>query len=170
MRAPRFLHRRASVGNMARVSVGAARAADFMRTVTEGQRLDDDAGPGSDRNFGLVMAGAATVFGSMPLLRAHAPHWWLLALAVAFAALALIAPRLLFPLNYGWYRFGLLLHRVISPLVIGAVFFLCVTPIGVIMRLFGKDVLSLRRRDDLASYWIVREPPGPAPGTMPNQF
>ena len=141
-----------------------------MRTVTEGQRSEDDVRPGSDRNFGLVMAAAAAVFGCLPLLRAATPHWWLLALAVTFAALALLAPRLLFPLNYAWFRFGLLLHRVISPLVIGAVFFLCVTPIGVMMRLFGKDVLSLRRRDDLSSYWIVREPPGPEPGTMTNQF
>ena len=55
-------------------------------------------------------------------------------------------------------------------LVIGAVFFLCVTPIGLILRLVGKDVLSLRRRADLSSYWIARDPPGPAPGTMTNQF
>ena len=141
-----------------------------MRAVTEGQRSEDDVRPGSDRNFGLVMAAAAAVFGCLPLVRAAAPHWWLLALAAAFVALALFAPRVLFPLNYVWFRFGLLLHRVISPLVIGAVFFLCVTPIGVIMRLLGKDVLSLRRRDDLSSYWIVREPPGPERGTMTNQF
>ena len=141
-----------------------------MRAVTEGQRSEDDVRPGSDRNFGLVMAAAAAVFGCLPLMRAAAPHWWLLALAAAVASLALFAPRMLFPLNYVWFRFGLLLHRVISPLVIGAVFFLCVTPIGVIMRLLGKDVLSLRRRDDLSSYWIVRSPPGPERGTMTNQF
>ena len=141
-----------------------------MRSVTEGQRTEDDVRPGSDRNFGLVMAAAATVFGCLPLLRAAAPHWWLLGVAVAFAALALIVPRALFPLNYAWFRLGLLLHRVISPVIIGAVFFLCVTPIGVMLRLFGKDVLSLRRRADLPSYWIVRDPPGPEPGTMTNQF
>ncbi len=141
-----------------------------MRAVTEGQRSEEEVRLGSDRNFGLVMAAAAAVFGCLPLLRGAAPHWWLLAVAVVFAALSLAVPRVLFPLNYVWFRFGLLLHRVISPLVIGAVFFLCVTPIGVIMRLFGKDVLSLRRRDDLASYWIEREPPGPEPGTMTNQF
>jgi hypothetical protein len=145
-------------------------AGEIMRAVTEGQRSDDDVSPGSDRNFGLVMAVAAALFGCLPLLRAAPPHWWLLGLSAAFAASALLAPRLLFPLNYIWFRFGLLLHRVISPLVIGAIFFLCVTPIGVIMRLLGKDVLSLRRRDDLSSYWIVREPPGPDPGTMTNQF
>jgi hypothetical protein len=155
-----------------------------MRSVTEGQRTAEDLRPGSDRNFGLVMAAAAAIFGCLPLL-GHAaavilgrrpllplatPHWWLIGVAVAFAALAFFVPRALYPLNYVWFRFGLLLHRVMSPLIIGAVFFLCVTPIGLLMRLFGKDVLSLRRRTDLPSYWIVRDPPGPEPGTMTNQF
>ena len=116
--------------------------------------------------MGAVLAGLA----SLPLLRGAAPHWRLLAAAALFAAMAVSAPRALFPLNYVWFRFGLLLHRVISPVVIGGVFFLCVTPIGFLLRLFGKDVLSLRRRDDLTSYWIVRDPPGPEAGTMINQF
>jgi hypothetical protein len=141
-----------------------------MRSVTEGHRQADENKPGSDRNFGLVMAAAAAVLGSLPLLRGAPPHWWLLAVAIVFALLGLAAPRVLFPLNYVWFRFGLLLHRVISPIVIGAVFFLCVTPIGVIMRLLGKDVLSLHRRADLPSYWIVRDPPGPEPGSMTDQF
>jgi hypothetical protein len=141
-----------------------------MRVATEGHRTADDTKPGSDRNFGLVMAAAATLFGCLPLLRAAPPHWALLGVAAAFAALSLLAPRVLFPLNYVWFRFGLLLHRVISPMVIGAVFFLCVTPIGLLLRMFGKDVLSLRRRADLPSYWIVRDPPGPEAGTMTNQF
>jgi Saxitoxin biosynthesis operon protein SxtJ len=141
-----------------------------MRSVTEGERTEEEVRPGSDRNFGLVMAGAAAIFGGLPLLRLAAPHWWLLGVAIAFAALALLMPRALQPLNYAWFRFGLLLHRVVSPVIIGAVFFLCVTPIGLLMRLFGKDVLSLRHRSDLPSYWIVRDPPGPEPGTMTNQF
>jgi hypothetical protein len=141
-----------------------------MRVVTEGHRAVDETKPGSDRNFGLVMAAAAAIFGCLPLLRLAAPHWWLIGVAVAFAALAVTVPRALHPLNYVWFRLGLLLHRIMSPLIIGAVFFLCVTPIGLIMRLFGKDVLSLRRRADLPSYWIVRDPPGPEPGTMINQF
>src|ERR1700722_459732 len=136
-----------------------------MRSVTEGERLADETKLGSDRNFGLVMAGFIGFLGSLPLLRGHAPHWIYLAVAAVLAALAIIAPRVLFPFNYVWFRFGLLLHRIVSPLVIGAVFFLCVTPIGVIMRLLGKDVLSLRRRADLPSYWITRDPPGPEPET-----
>ena len=141
-----------------------------MRAVTEGQGLEDETKPGSDRNFGLVMAGAAAILGALPLLRGAVPHWYLLGIAAVFAALALAVPRVLFPLNYLWFRFGLLLHRVISPIVIGAVFFLCVTPTGVVMRWLGKDLMQLRRRDDLSSYWFVRDPPGPAPGTMKDQF
>ncbi|HLH89433.1 MAG TPA: SxtJ family membrane protein [Xanthobacteraceae bacterium] len=141
-----------------------------MRSVTEGHRQADDIKPGSDRNFGLVMAAAAAILGALPLLRGGTPHWYLLGGAAAFAILAFAVPRALFPLNYLWFRFGLLLHRVISPIVIGAVFFLCVTPTGVIMRWLGKDLMQLRRRDDLSSYWIMRDPPGPAPGTMTDQF
>jgi hypothetical protein len=141
-----------------------------MRAITEGHRAVDETGPGSNRSFGLVMAAAAAIFGCLPLLRLAPPHWWLIGIAVAFAAFALVVPRALYPLNYLWFRLGLLLHRVMSPLIIGAVFFLCVTPIGLILRLVGKDVLSLRRRADLASYWIARDPPGPEPGTMTNQF
>jgi hypothetical protein len=141
-----------------------------MRTVTEGQRLAEKNTPGSDRNFGLTMAVVAAILGSLPLLRGAAPHWVLLIVAVVFAILGFAAPGALYPLNYVWFRLGLLLHHVMSPIVIGAVFFLCVTPIGVIMRMLGKDVLSLRRRADLESYWIVRDPPGPEPGTMTNQF
>ena len=141
-----------------------------MRSVTEGQRTEEELRPGSDRNFGLVMAAAAAIFGCLPLLRLAAPHWWLIGVAVAFAALALVIPRALYPLNYVWFRLGLLLHRVMSPLIMGVVFFLCVTPIAWIMRLRGKDVLSLSRRPDLSSYWIPRRPPPPAAETMKLQF
>jgi len=141
-----------------------------MRSVTEGQPQAEQGKPGSDRNFGLTMAAVAAILGSLPILRGAAPHWVLLIVAAVFAVVSLAVPRLLFPLNYVWFRFGVFLHHIMSPIVIGAVFFLCVTPIGMIMRMLGKDVLSLRRRPDLPSYWIVRDPPGPEPGTMTNQF
>src|ERR1051325_840007 len=107
---------------------GQARVYPAMRSVTEGHRTEAELRPGPDRNFGLVRAAAAAILGCLPLLRLGAPHWWLLAAAVAFAALALIIPRALHPLNYLWFRLGLLLHPVMSPLLIGARFFLCVTP------------------------------------------
>ena len=73
-------------------------------------------------------------------------------------------------MNRAWLALGLLLHKVVSPLVMGVIFFLCVTPTAWIMRLRGKDVLSLSRRSDLSSYWIVRERQPPDPDTMKRQF
>jgi len=74
------------------------------------------------------------------------------------------------PLNRLWLRFGLLLHAVMNPLIMGLLFYGTVMPIGLLMRLFGKDPLNLKRDAQASSYWIMRTPPGPAPDTMSNQF
>ena len=96
-------------------------------------------------------------------------HYWF-PLTALFVVLAYAAPRVLAPLNRLWAKFGLLLHIIISPLILGILFYACVTPIGFLMRLTGKD--PMRRKFDPAvkSYWITREPPGPAPETFRNQF
>jgi hypothetical protein len=141
-----------------------------MATALDPSTKAAEPGPGSERTFGLVFAGLFALIACRPLLHREAPTWWALALAVAFAIAALAAPGTLRPLNWLWHRFGLLLHRVVSPLVMGAIFFLAVTPVALIMRLRGKDVLGLHRRRDLASYWIVRETTGTAPDTMKRQF
>jgi hypothetical protein len=117
-----------------------------------------------------VFAAMFGIVAGLPLLRLQSPRWWALGLAAVFALLALIRPDFLHPLNRAWLALGRLLHRVVSPLVMGAVFFLCVTPIAWIMRLRGSDVLSLKRRPDLSSYWITREPSPPAAETMKRQF
>src|ERR1044072_7533693 len=83
-------------------------------------------------------------------------------LAAALVLLAFAKARLLRPLNYLWFRFGMLLARVVNPVVMGAVFFLCVTPIALFMRGRNKELLSLRWRRDDNTYWITREPAGPA--------
>ena len=130
-------------------------------------------GPGpesSDRSFGLVFAAVFSVVGGVPLLRLEQPRWWAFGVAALFALLAVLWPDLLHPLNRAWLALGRLLHRVVSPLVMSAVFFLCVTPVAWIMRLRGKDVLSLARRPDLPSYWIAREPSPPPSETMKRQF
>ena len=91
--------------------------------------------------------------------------------AAAFAVLALVQPQLLHLLNRAWLAFGRLLHRIVSPLVMGMLFFAAVTPTGWLMRLRGHDLLSLKRRPELKSYWIRREAESqPAPETMKNQF
>ena len=74
------------------------------------------------------------------------------------------------PLNRVWLRLGLVLYKVVNPVAMGLVFFTTVVPIGLMMRALGKDPLRLKRDASAASYWIMRDPPGPAPDTMKNQF
>lgn len=127
--------------------------------------------PGSsDRAFGLVFCAVFVVVGLWLLTTSKAPSWWAFALAAVFALLAVTRPRTLAPLNRVWAAFGLMLHKLISPLLMGVIFFGVVTPIGLFMRLIGKDVLKLRWRADVDSYWIERETPGPERAGMKKQF
>lgn len=125
---------------------------------------------GSDRSFGLVFAVVFALVGLAPLRHGAEPRLWALALAVTFLVAALAAPGMLRPLNRLWFRFGLLLHHVVTPVVMGLLFFVVVTPVGLLMRATGKDPLRLRRDSAAASYWIERQPPGPAPASMRQQF
>ena len=124
----------------------------------------------SDRGFGLVFAGALGLIGAVRLWRGHpGAAWWLL-VAALFLLVALSRPALLAPLNRLWLKLGLLLYGVVNPVVMAILFYLCVMPIGLLMRLLGKDLLRLKFDPKGESYWIERRPPGPAPDTMPNQF
>jgi hypothetical protein len=89
---------------------------------------------------------------------------------VAFAAAALARPSLLAPLNRAWTRLGLLLFHVVNPVVMFLLYALAIVPVGAVMRLMRKDPLRLRFEPEAASYWLTREPPGPAPETMKDQF
>jgi hypothetical protein len=142
-----------------------------VATALEPKRAAEAERQGSDRSFGYVFAVVFALIGLYPLIYFTAPLWWSLAIAVAFAAVAALAPHCLGPLNRAWLAFGRLLHRIVSPLVMGAIFFLIVTPTGLIMRLRRHDLLSLRRRPDLSSYWIEREPAALPPAeTLKKQF
>jgi hypothetical protein len=123
-----------------------------------------------DRQLGLVFTVVFAVIGAWPLLGGRPVRWWSLGVAAVFLAVALLAPRLLAPLNRVWLWIGLLMHKVVSPVVLGLVFFSTVTPIGLLLRALGKDPLRLRLEPDAPSYWIERRPPGPAGHTMSNQF
>lgn len=124
----------------------------------------------SDRSFGFVFAIVFAVIGLWPLLSSGGPRLWALAIGAGFLAVALVRPALLAAPNRLWMRLGLLLNRIVSPLVLGIVFYLVVTPMGLAMRLAGKDPLRLKPREPGASYWIGREPPGPSPESLRNQF
>ena len=124
----------------------------------------------SDRNFGLVFSGVFLLIGVAPLAFGHAVHVWSLIAAAAFGVVAAAAPGLLAPLNRVWTRFGLLLHKVVSPVVLGIMFFLVITPMGFLMRLFGKDPLRLRIDRGASTYWIGRTPSAPSAGSFIDQF
>ena len=125
----------------------------------------------SDRSFGFVFAGVFTVLTLLKLWRGWTDWGYLwLGLAIAFALAAAAAPSVLAPLNRIWLKIGLALHKVMTPLIMGLLFFLVVTPIGLIMRATGKDLLRLKRTGAEKSYWIDRTQPGPAPDMMKNQF
>ncbi|MBF0285383.1 MAG: hypothetical protein HQL51_13105 [Magnetococcales bacterium] len=126
--------------------------------------------PGSERSFGLVFTAFFALVGGWPLLHGGVPRLWAGVAAGVFLVLALAWPRGLAPLNRLWFHFGLLLHRVMTPLVMGILFFAVFTPMGVVMRLLGKDPLRLRLDPKASSYWIPRDPPGPAPESMKHQF
>jgi hypothetical protein len=132
-------------------------------------REDDVVGP-SDRGFGLTLAAVCGVVGVVRLTLGHSYAEWWLAAAALLLALAFGWPAALAPLNRLWLRLGLVLYKVMNPLVMGLVFFTTVVPIGLVLRALGKDPLRLRREPGAASYWIRREPPGPEPDTMKQQF
>jgi hypothetical protein len=125
---------------------------------------------GSDRSFGLVMALALAAVTALNGWHSGKLWPWTGGLAALFVAAALLRPSVLHPLNLVWLRFGLLLHKVVNPVVMALLFYGTVLPTGLIMRLMGKDLLRLKRQPDADSYWIVRQPPGPSPETMRDQF
>ncbi len=124
----------------------------------------------SNRSFGVVFAAVFAIVALWPLTHAGVARVWAVAIAVAFLAVALARPSLLAPLNRAWTAFGLLLHKITNPLIMGLVFYGAVTPTALIMRALGKDPLRRRFDRDATSYWIEREPPGPEPDSMNRQF
>lgn len=124
----------------------------------------------SDRTFGLVFAGVFLVLAGMPLFHGEPMRWWSVGVAGVFALAALLRPSLLAGLNRLWLKLGLLLGKITSPIALGILFYGVVTPLGAAIRLNGKDPLRLKFDHGADSYWIPRDPPGPPPGSMNNQF
>src|SRR5690348_12335896 len=99
---------------------------------------------GSERNFGLVFAGLCAVVAGVNWWHGNTRFWAWASAAVIFAAIALAAPRLLRPLNIVWFKLGMLLHHIVSPVVLGLMFFAVFTPVGWCMRAMRKRPLHLR--------------------------
>jgi hypothetical protein len=123
----------------------------------------------SNRSFGLVLAAAFALLALWPVLRHRPIRWWALAISLFFLVPALVRPALLGRLNRLWMQLGIALGRIVSPVVTGILFFLVFTPIAYLSRR-NKDPLRLRFEPDAETYWLHRDPPGPPPESMANQF
>ena len=121
---------------------------------------------GSNRSFGIVFFIVFLLVSLYPLLNEGHPRIWSLIISLIFLILGLLNSNLLTPLNKIWFKFGIFLGKLISPLVMGIIFFLVVTPIGLLMRMIGKDLLSLRFNTK-KSYWIEKDG---LKSKMKNQF
>jgi hypothetical protein len=130
---------------------------------------DDVQKPASSRSFGYLLAGVCVIVAVLSYW-AHGRAWLYWGIAAALLlVIAIAVPRLLAPLKRVWLRLGKLLHLVASPLILSTVYFLVFIPTGAIVRLFGKDLLALKRDRVATSYWIERMG-GPAPESLKDQF
>ena len=120
----------------------------------------------SNRSFGIVFFIVFLLIALYPLLKGNDLRIWSLVISFIFLALGLINSKILTPLNRLWFKFGLVLGKFISPLIMGIIFFLVVTPIGIIMRLLKKDLLNLKYNKK-ETYWIIKSGPK---SKMKNQF
>src|SRR5215471_7570033 len=125
---------------------------------------------GSDRNFGLTFAAVFMLVALWPIVHGAPPRYWAIAVAIVFLVAGLLWPALLLPLKRVWFRLGLSLHRVVNPVLMFLIYYGAIVPIGLVLRALGKDLLRLGGDHSAPSYWIARDPPGPADGSMAKQF
>lgn len=125
----------------------------------------------SNRTFGLLFIGVFAILGAYGLWRG-----WSTELVKAFfivsallLVVTLLVPKLLTPFNKAWYQLGLLMGKVVSPIVLGVIFFIIITPVAIVTKLAGRDALKLRKQN-VDSHWIDRKPPGPEPESFKEQF
>ena len=121
----------------------------------------------SNRNFGLVFFIVFLLIALWPLLEKNEVRYWSIFISLIFLILGFINSAILTPLNRIWFMFGTQLGKIISPLVMGIIFFFLVTPIGLVMRILGKDVLNLKFNKSGKSYWIQKSD---LKSKMKNQF
>ena len=121
----------------------------------------------SNRSFGILFFLVFLGFGLWPLTKEMSPNIYLIIISVIFLILGLLNSKLLSPLNNLWIKFGEILGKVIAPIVMAVVYFLILTPISLLVRLFGKDLIEMKFNNNIKSYWIKRKK---NLGTMDKQF
>jgi len=120
----------------------------------------------SNKNFGLLFFAILTIYSVWPLFNSNDLRIFPLIVGLIFLALSFLNPRLLQPLNLAWVKFGDILGKIVAPIIMFIIFFLVITPIGLFMRLIGKDLLKIKFSDN-NSYWIKRDK---KVGSMKRQF
>ena len=126
--------------------------------------------PGSDRSFGLIVGGVLAAIAGYQFLNSAQYYLWFAIPGAVLILLGLIAPSTLHTLNILWMKLGLLLGRIVTPIVMFLVYVITIVPIGLMLRLSGKNLLQLKQNADTDSYWIARTPHGPAPDSLKDQF
>tara|TARA_Y100000816_G_C25956427_1_gene499054 strand:- start:380 stop:772 length:393 start_codon:yes stop_codon:yes gene_type:complete len=121
---------------------------------------------GSNKSFGIVFFIVFLIIATYPLLNDNSIRLWSLIIGIIFLILGIINSKVLTPFNILWIKFGLLLGKVVSPIIMGFVFFGVVTPISIIMKLLRKDLLYLKRNKK-ETYWLKKEE---NKSNMKNQF
>ena len=125
---------------------------------------------GSERSFGWVFAAVFLIIGLMPLTKGREAHGWAVFMGGGLVAVAIVIPKILAVPNRLWFCLGLWLQTLISPLIMGLLFYGVLFPTGLLLRITGKDLLRLKWQKDAKTYWIHRTPPGPPPASMRDQF
>ena len=123
--------------------------------------------PGSNRSFGLVFACFFAIIGLWPMFANNEIRLWAILVALLFLFLALLTPSILVPLNWIWFKFGLLLGAIITPLVMAVFFLFVVFPISIGLKILNRDNTTNRINNEVESYWIKR---GKQPGSMNKQY
>ena len=129
-------------------------------------KKNNDIKIGSNRSFGIVFFIVFLLIAIYPLSNNEEIRLWSLFLSFLFLVLGIFNSKILSPLNKIWFKFGIFLGKIISPIVMGIIFFIVVTPIGLLMRLLKKDLLNLKFTNEY-SYWIEKNGPK---SIMKNQF
>jgi hypothetical protein len=124
----------------------------------------------SNRSFGLLIGGVLLLVASLHYWKSRPDHFVWLVIGLVFVAVALLMPHILSPLRRLWLKLGHLMGMVISPVILALMYVLAIVVTGVLIRLFGKDLLSLKLKPEAASYWIKRNPPGPELKSLADQF
>tara|TARA_B100001173_G_C15847131_1_gene487150 strand:- start:27 stop:413 length:387 start_codon:yes stop_codon:yes gene_type:complete len=128
--------------------------------------MNSEKNKSTNRSFGIVFFIVFLIVGIYPMLNEEDVRLWSLIISVIFLMLGILNSEVLTPLNKIWFKFGIFLGKIFSPLIMALIFFLVVTPIGLIMRFIGKDILNLKFNND-KSYWVVKKGPK---SKMKDQF